>query len=152
MQVRGWYKGQHKGAESVLGCLSSHVGLSVLGMTTRKDTNAATKRRILATLVAAHGNRCMVTGCGRENLIIGGPTTDGMTFNLGHVVSEANGGHFRTDNLLPICRRCNKDMGQNDWPVSMMVAAPRDLPLVPDTGTRETNMLPGPLSSYWTEV
>ena len=106
--------------------------------------NSATRRRILATILAHHGNTCAVKGCERVT-IVGGAPTDGYTFNLGHVKSDASGGTWTTDNLLPICRRCNKAMGDRDWPVSLMARTPVALPLLPDPGTGETNMEPGPL-------
>lgn len=112
--------------------------------TTRKNSNATYKRRILATVIAAHGTTCSVIGCGRVT-VVGGPTTDGFTFNLGHVVSEANGGEFVIGNLLPLCRRCNKAMGDRDFPRHMMRVTPVTVPLVADPGTGETNMGPGPL-------
>ena len=108
-------------------------------MRTRKNTNAATKRRIMATIIALHGSDC--AACGRET-IVGGATTDGRTFNLGHVKSEANGGEFAVWNLLPLCRRCNKFMGERDWNESgaPMLRTPVDAPLVADPGTGEINM------------
>lgn len=113
--------------------------------TTRKSSNATYKRRIQATIIAAHGTTCSVIGCERVT-IVGGTPTDGMTFNLGHVVSEANGGEFITSNLLPLCRRCNKDMGDRDFPRHMMRTLPLSLPLLPDPGTAEVNMEAGPLA------
>lgn len=103
-------------------------------MTTRKNTNSATKRRILATVIAIHGSDC--AACGRET-IVGGSPTDGRTFNLGHVRADANGGTFSVANLLPICRRCNVYMGERDWQESgaPMLRTPRDAALVPDPGT-----------------
>lgn len=106
--------------------------------------NSAMRRRILAAVIAYHGTRCAVTGCGRDT-IVGGAPTDGFTFNLGHVISDANGGSWTTDNLLPICRRCNKAMGDQDWPSHMMDRQPVAIPLPADPGTGETNMEPGPL-------
>lgn len=107
--------------------------------------NAPMRRRMQAAIIAHHGTTCAVVGCGRVT-IVGGSPTDGMTFNLGHVIADTNGGRWTTDNLLPICRRCNKDMGGNDWPADMMTRQPVALPLPRDPGTSEVNMAPGPLA------
>lgn len=108
-------------------------------MRTRKNTNAATKRRIQATVIAIHGTAC--AACGRET-VVGASPTNGLGFNLGHVRSEANGGEFEMSNLLPICRRCNSWMGDADWAVSgaPMLRTPVWAELVKDPGTGETNM------------
>lgn len=109
-------------------------------MRTRANTNAPTKRRIQATIIGAYGTDC--AACGRTTIVGGGPR-DGYTFNLGHVVSEANGGEFIVSNLLPICRRCNVSMGERNWPdVAPMSTMPSDLPLVADPGTGEHDMEP----------
>jgi hypothetical protein len=107
-------------------------------MTTRKDTNSRIVRQIQTTLIHYVGTDCQA--CGRET-IVGGSPRDGRTFNLGHVVSEHNGGKFELSNLLPICRRCNKWMGERDWQgTAPMLHAPIDVPLMRDPGATETNM------------
>jgi hypothetical protein len=106
---------------------------------TRKNTNAATKRRIQATIIAVHGTAC--AACERET-IVGASPNDGRGFNLGHVRAEANGGSFTVANLLPICRRCNVYMSDVDWADSgaPMLVTPMDAPLVADPGTVQTHM------------
>jgi 5-methylcytosine-specific restriction endonuclease McrA len=34
-----------------------------------------------------------------------------MSFHCGHIISEANGGEIKLDNLRPICQSCNSSMG-----------------------------------------
>ena len=34
-----------------------------------------------------------------------------MSFHCGHIISEANGGEIKLDNLRPICHSCNSSMG-----------------------------------------
>jgi hypothetical protein len=36
-------------------------------------------------------------------------------FHCGHIISEFNGGETVIDNLRPICEKCNKVMGKNNW-------------------------------------
>ena len=36
-------------------------------------------------------------------------------FQAGHIVSEFNGGPTELDNLRPICKTCNTEMGRNNW-------------------------------------
>lgn len=115
--------------------------------TARADRpNSAMRRRIRAAIIAYHGTTCAVVGCGRETIVDGAPT-DGRTFNLGHVIADANGGTWKTENLLPICRRCNSELGDRDWPVTMMARRPVALDLPRDPGTAERHMEPGPFSA-----
>jgi 5-methylcytosine-specific restriction endonuclease McrA len=37
-----------------------------------------------------------------------------ISFNCGHIVSEANGGETIVSNLKPICQNCNSSMGTKD--------------------------------------
>ena len=37
------------------------------------------------------------------------------TFHAGHIISHKNGGKTTIDNLLPICRNCNINMGSENW-------------------------------------
>lgn len=104
------------------------------------------RRQILATIIATHGTVCAVKGCGVET-IVGGSPSDPRTFNLGHVVADCNGGKWSIDNLLPICRRCNEEMGEHDWPADMMTVSPVNVPLLPDPGP--ATRTPGPLANYW---
>ena len=103
--------------------------------------NSSTRRRLLATILHHLGSDC--AACGRET-IVGGSPLDGRTLNLGHIVADANGGKWAVDNLLPICRRCNVWMGDQNWVASgapMRVdRLPAGTPLLPDTGDRETHM------------
>lgn len=115
-------------------------------MTTRTGRpNSSTRRRIAATIIANLGTAC--AACGRET-IVGGSPRDGRTFNLGHVKADANGGTWTIENLLPACRRCNKDMGDMDWADSGAPMLVQPLPagtrLLPDTGDTETHMEPAP--------
>jgi len=34
-----------------------------------------------------------------------------LSFHCGHIISEANGGEIKLDNLRPICQSCNSSMG-----------------------------------------
>ena len=43
------------------------------------------------------------------------PFTSHHTFQAGHIVSEKMGGKCSIDNLLPICRDCNRTMGIQHW-------------------------------------
>ena len=36
-------------------------------------------------------------------------------WHAGHVISEYNGGNTDIDNLRPICKSCNLDMGSMNW-------------------------------------
>lgn len=103
--------------------------------------NSSTRRRMLATILHHFGAVC--AACGRE-CVVGGSPLDGRTLNLGHIVSDANGGAWNVANLLPACRRCNVWMGEQDWQdsgapmlVTPLAAGTR---LLPDTGDRETHM------------
>jgi len=37
------------------------------------------------------------------------------TFHAGHIISDHNGGETSVDNMLPICRDCNMNMGAENW-------------------------------------
>ena len=37
------------------------------------------------------------------------------TFHAGHIISDHNGGETSVDNMLPICRDCNMNMGSENW-------------------------------------
>ena len=43
------------------------------------------------------------------------PFTFCNTFHAGHIISRHNGGLASIDNLLPICRDCNMQMGCENW-------------------------------------
>ena len=43
------------------------------------------------------------------------PFTYCKTFHAGHIISRYNGGSDSLDNLLPICRDCNMQMGTENW-------------------------------------
>ena len=43
------------------------------------------------------------------------PFTGHHTFQAGHIIAERMGGKCEIDNLLPICRDCNKNMGIQHW-------------------------------------
>lgn len=109
----------------------------VLLMTTNTRTgrpNASTRARIVATLDAAMGLSCKA--CGRDT-IKGGPTTDGRTLNMGHIVADCNGGTWNISNLLPLCRRCNVYMEGTDWAdcgaPMLATPLPAGTKLLPDT-------------------
>ncbi len=42
-----------------------------------------------------------------------------MNFHCGHIISEANGGEIKVDNLRPICQSCNSSMGTVNMDVFM---------------------------------
>ena len=37
------------------------------------------------------------------------------TFHAGHIISDHNGGETSVENMLPICRDCNMNMGSTNW-------------------------------------
>ena len=43
------------------------------------------------------------------------PFSYSNTFQAGHIISYANGGKDAIENLLPICRDCNMNMGAENW-------------------------------------
>lgn len=43
------------------------------------------------------------------------PFTYNNTFQAGHIISEYNGGKITLENLIPICRDCNMNMGTENW-------------------------------------
>ena len=43
------------------------------------------------------------------------PFTYCNTFHAGHIISHHNGGKTSIENLLPICRDCNMNMGSENW-------------------------------------
>ncbi len=43
------------------------------------------------------------------------PFSYSNTFQAGHIISHANGGADSIENLLPICRDCNMNMGAENW-------------------------------------
>ena len=77
------------------------------------------RRQILSTvlyLASLTGHSDGVTwatcvGCG-ERAHVGGTPRAMDTFNLGHVLADAEGGMYCPCNLLPLCRECNADMGK----------------------------------------
>jgi hypothetical protein len=83
-----------------------------------KAVNARIRRQILATvlyLASLTGHSDGVTwatcvGCG-ERANVGGTPRAMDTFNLGHVQADAQCGTYCPCNLLPLCRQCNADMG-----------------------------------------
>lgn len=84
-----------------------------------KATNARARRQILATvlfLASLTGHSDGATwatcvGCG-ERAHVGGTPRAMDTFNLGHVVADAEGGMYCPCNMVPLCRQCNADMGK----------------------------------------
>jgi hypothetical protein len=84
-----------------------------------KATNARSRRQILATvlyLASLTGHSDGATwadcvGCG-ERAHVGGTPRAMDTFNLGHVLADAEGGMYCPCNMLPLCRQCNADMGK----------------------------------------
>ena len=36
-------------------------------------------------------------------------------FQAGHIVSEADGGEIKVDNLIPLCQQCNLSMGTKNF-------------------------------------
>lgn len=84
-----------------------------------RGAGSLAKRRILATvlhLASLTGNSDGATwadcvGCG-ERATVGGNPRAMDTFNLGHVLADAEGGTYCPCNLLPLCRQCNADMGK----------------------------------------
>lgn len=81
--------------------------------------NARIRRQTLTTvlmLAMVSGDSDGVTwancvGCG-ERAHVGGTPRAMDTFNLGHVLADAEGGMYCPCNLLPLCRQCNADMGK----------------------------------------
>ena len=51
--------------------------------------------------------------CCCKNVIT--PISNCKTFQAGHIISHHNGGKTTIDNLLPICRDCNNNMGTENW-------------------------------------
>ena len=43
------------------------------------------------------------------------PFSYSNTFQAGHIISHANGGKDSIENLIPICRDCNMNMGAENW-------------------------------------
>lgn len=56
------------------------------------------------------GSKCF---CCCENIIT--PFTYCNTFHAGHIISHHNGGKTSIENMLPICRDCNMNMGAENW-------------------------------------
>jgi hypothetical protein len=83
------------------------------------QVNARIRRQVLATvlyLASLTGHSDGVTyavcvGCGQD-AHVGGTPRAMDTFNLGHVLADAEGGKYCPCNLLPLCRQCNADMGK----------------------------------------
>lgn len=44
----------------------------------------------------------------------GGVGIHGLSFDVGHIISEFNGGEIVLENLILLCRRCNRSMGKNN--------------------------------------
>lgn len=82
--------------------------------------SSSTARKIRATvlgLAALTGHSdgktwatCMACG---ENCVVNGAPSAKDTFNMGHVLADANGGGFCPCNLVPLCRQCNEEMGDD---------------------------------------
>jgi len=83
-------------------------------------TSSIIQRRIRTTVLAlaaltGHSDGAtwvVCVACG-ERATVGGSPTAMDTFNMGHVVADANGGGYCPCNLLPLCRQCNADMGDD---------------------------------------
>lgn len=126
-------------------------GVTMTRIATKANTGSAMKRRILATVLAmaaaeghgdAHGADCIV--CGRY-ATVGLGASDPKRFELGHMVPDTMGGAYSTENLRPMCRRCNAWLGDRD---ALSVFTPRYsvsvLPLVADPGPRTMDDSPVP--------
>jgi 5-methylcytosine-specific restriction endonuclease McrA len=82
---------------------------------TRSDANS-TEKETYALGFAPNGVSVCVL-CNEECNRDAAPT-DPNAFQLGHVVSDANGGRFEWDNLAPMCRACNVWLGKRDTDAS----------------------------------
>ncbi|QMP84154.1 HNH endonuclease [Streptomyces phage Coruscant] len=86
----------------------------------KAGTGSRTQRRIRATVLAlaaltGHSDGAtwvVCVACG-ERAVVGGAPSAMDTFNMGHVVADACGGGYCPCNLLPLCRQCNADMGDD---------------------------------------
>lgn len=116
---------------------------------TKAAASSASKRRTLATVLAiaqAVGASDGATyadcvACG-QRAYIGRPATDGSGLNLGHDVADASGGRYCPCNLLPMCRRCNSDLGDRTMTETLVPRhdgrAEWSGVFTVDPGTRET--------------
>lgn len=125
--------------------LTCHPGSAA----TKAAASSVSKRRTLATVLslaaaAGHGDGATYADCVAcgSRAYVGRAATDGAGLNLGHDVADANGGRYCPCNLLPLCRRCNADMADDDM---SSVLTPRydsrqgwDGVFAPDAGARET--------------
>jgi hypothetical protein len=78
----------------------------------KKHISHLLKRRVWATHVGEDVGRTMCFCCKMTPITM-------LTFNCGHIVSEAKGGATCVENLLPICQHCNSSMGTMDMRVFM---------------------------------
>jgi hypothetical protein len=107
------YKQATEGAEMTTMIATNHRHYMV-------RPSSATARKIRATvlgLAALTGHSdgatwatCMACG---ENCVVGGAPSARDTFNMGHVLADANGGGYCPCNLVPLCRQCNEEMGDD---------------------------------------
>ena len=115
---------------------------------TKANSNSATKRRILATVLAlaseaGHGDGATYAdcvACGRKALV-GIGAREGNRFELGHVVSDSNGGEYWPTNLVPLCRDCNSAIGSDDMTDVLVMrydTRPMFSELVRDPGPSQT--------------
>jgi 5-methylcytosine-specific restriction endonuclease McrA len=70
----------------------------------KKSIPLAVKRVVWSKWIGADVARSVCTCCRITKI-------EQMSFHCGHIVSEANGGEIKIDNLKPICQSCNSSMG-----------------------------------------
>lgn len=70
----------------------------------KKNITQLMKRRVWAKHIGEDIGKAKCLCCNMSDITQ-------LTFNCGHIISEANGGETSVENLLPICQSCNSSMG-----------------------------------------
>ncbi len=73
----------------------------------KKSIPATLKRKVWAKWVGEEVGKTQCLCCKLTDITQ-------MSFHCGHIISEANGGELKMDNLKPICQSCNSSMGTKD--------------------------------------
>ena len=81
--------------------------------TRRKSLDSSLRIKVWETYIGQQTQgRCFCCHDGQRPIR---PFSYSNTFQAGHIISHANGGADTVENLLPICRDCNMNMGAENW-------------------------------------
>ena len=73
----------------------------------KKSIPAALKRKVWNKWIGSEIGKTKCLCCNLSDI-------EQLSFNCGHIISEAKGGELKVNNLKPICQSCNSSMGTNN--------------------------------------